>query len=287
MNKMQLKCVIILSCKSSGSTALLNFLTKIKGVNTIKWTRHYENETLYWTKAASVLGLKQTAMLDSEVPIPKDNAIEELKCFLDRNLDVYSPPKDNTELIFDGWKKLCQQYGPVFVEKSPHHLHQWAALELLIDCINRYPEIDFKIIGLVRNPQAMLYSSWKRWKSIPEKNQFEWYTAQDNLLKLRDILKNNLLIIRYEDMVSDSNVQEKILRFVDLKGNQDSKGYLHKRSISKWNKDPLYGFQIHSDVVKLAEQYGYDIDVMKNNYNMLWTGVKYLAKIKYKITKNH
>ena len=49
--------IIILSTKSSGSTALQNYFKLNFGFNTVKYTRHQEEETLYWAKVASVLDL--------------------------------------------------------------------------------------------------------------------------------------------------------------------------------------------------------------------------------------
>ena len=79
MTKSRMKCIMILSCKSSGSTALQNLLNKLPQVNRIKKTRHFEYETLYWTKAASILGMPQLNMLDSEVPIPKKKAKDDIE----------------------------------------------------------------------------------------------------------------------------------------------------------------------------------------------------------------
>ena len=67
----KVKCIIILSSKSSGSSALQYYLSKYINVNHIRYTRHYEHETLYWTKVASALGILQKNMLNSEVPIRK------------------------------------------------------------------------------------------------------------------------------------------------------------------------------------------------------------------------
>ncbi len=74
MSACKSQCIIILSIKSSGSSACQNLLSKFSQVSYVPKTRHFENETLYWTKAASVLGLPQVDMIDSEVPISKEKA---------------------------------------------------------------------------------------------------------------------------------------------------------------------------------------------------------------------
>ncbi len=68
------KCIILLSEKSSGSSAIQNLLANYTKISHLANTRHYENESLYWVKASSVLGLKQNNMIASEVPIDMETA---------------------------------------------------------------------------------------------------------------------------------------------------------------------------------------------------------------------
>lgn len=270
MSKIQAKCIIILSSKSSGSSALQNLLARFPQVNHITKTRHFESETLFWTKAASVLGLPQVEMLDSEVPINKIKAKSDLVSLLTENIEAYTPPNDDDELIFGGWKRLCQEYSPVFLEKSPHHLHQWSALELILECIKKLPEIDFLIIGLVRNPMAILYSAWDRWKSVPEKNQYEWFTAYNNLLDFQKLLGDKLIIVKYEEMVKSSSSLKKIFDFIGVTEAGRLEGYLHNKSLEKWKSDKLYGFKLSEEVVTLAEKFGYSRDDIANESNIFW-----------------
>ena len=270
MPSCELKCIIILSSKSSGSSALQNLLVRFPQVNHITKTRHFESETLYWTKAASVLGLPQVDMLDSEVPISKTNAKSDLVSLLKDNVETYKPPNDDDELIFGGWKRLCQEYSPVFLEKSPHHLHQWSALELVLECTKKLPEIDFLIIGLIRNPMAILYSAWDRWKSIPDKNQYEWLDAYSNLMKFQELIGEKLIIVKYEDMVRDFTCLKRIFEFIGIKESDAYKGYMHRRSLQKWKHDKLYGFKLAEKVVVLAEKYGYSREELSNERSILW-----------------
>ena len=80
------KSIILLSEKSSGSSAFQNLLSSVQDVKHIKTTRHYENESLYWTKAASILNMPQIKMVDSEVPLSKKKAIKDLNIFLSETL---------------------------------------------------------------------------------------------------------------------------------------------------------------------------------------------------------
>lgn len=286
MSQGRMKCIIILSSKSSGSSALQNLLAMFSQVNHVSKTRHFQNETLFWTKAASILGLPQVKMLDSEVPISQEKAKVDLINLLRDNLNSYTLPKDNEEFIFYGWKMLCKQYSPIFLEKSPHHLLQWSALELIMECIKRFPEIDFLIIGLVRNPMDELYSEWRRWKTIPEKNQYQWLTAYYNLLKFKDLTGYKMVIIRYEDMVNDSSCLKKVFKFIGTTEDYNN-DYLHARSIGKWKKDKFYGFKLSEEVINLAEKYGYSRQelIKNNNKKRFWLFYRYLLRSIHKSMK--
>lgn len=259
------KCIIILSTKSSGSSALQNFLTSQMNVNRVKKTRHGENETLFWVKAASVLGLPQTDMYDSEVPIPAKNAREDLIRLLQDNLtSTYEPPSNNEDLIFGGWRLLCKEFGPIFLEKSPHHLHQHSALQLISKFIKENPDIEFFIIGLVRNPMDTVYSMWKRWRGLPEKNQSEWYTAYRNLMQFRESFPGRMIVIRYEDMVQNLVDFDDLYQFTEI--TTYNKDFFHKGSLGKWKKDKSFGFQLSDKVIELGQQFGYqNIDMLNNN----------------------
>jgi len=210
------KCIIILSAKSSGSSVLLRLLTQDGCAQHISKTRHNENETLYWVKAASILGLPQVNMSDSEVPIQnlcaKQDLIELIKDNVDRE---YVPLDDDREFVFDGWSKLCERYAPVFIEKSPHHLCQWSSIQLIMECMDKLSDVEFLIIGLVRNPMDTIYPMWSRWRSRPEQMQYEWLLAYQNLIKLNKLLKDRLVMVKYEDLVAQQSNLTKIYQFIE------------------------------------------------------------------------
>ena len=209
------RCLIILSEKSSGSSALLNRLLRLPQVQGIAWTQHFEGESLYWTKAASILDRPQVKLHRSEVPIPRERARRELIDFLGRNLGGYAPPASDQELVFEGWRALCRRFGPVFCEKSPHHLVQRSALELILECQQRQPDIEFLLIGLVRNPMDTIYSQFIRWGARPERLQHQWQLAYENLLALKERCGEHLIVLRYEDIVASeekSRASAEVLR---------------------------------------------------------------------------
>ena len=78
----QSTCAMILSDKSSGSSMLQRELAKHPDIRTVGWTRHNENETLYWNKAAIVLGMPHEDLYRSELPMPVDDARDQLLEFL-------------------------------------------------------------------------------------------------------------------------------------------------------------------------------------------------------------
>ena len=61
----KLTCVFILSEKSSGSSMLWRALTRALNIQQYPKTKHFESETLFWTKAASLLEKPQLKMLST------------------------------------------------------------------------------------------------------------------------------------------------------------------------------------------------------------------------------
>lgn len=282
-NNKKTKCIILLSNKSSGSSACQNLLSSLASITHIKNTRHNENETLYWVKAASVLGYPQDNMIDSEVPIPPAKAKDDLNRLLKDNLPDFIEPDDTKDYIFQGWKQLCEAYGPIFFEKSPHHLYQWSALELIMECMERYPDIEFLLIGLVRNPVDTLYSAYSRWRTSPEKNQYEWLQSYNNLLRLKSMVGDKLVIIRYEDLVSDLSSIKPIIEFCSVDPSLINSNYMHKHSVSKWKRDKSFGFSLAKPVSELAETYGYKPEELTNHHYTLWPVYRDVRRSLYKV----
>ena len=273
------KSIIILSEKSSGSSACQNLLVQFANIENVSKTRHNENETLYWTKAASILGKSQLKMVDSEVPIEREKAKAELISLLKDNLDDYIPPVKDEELIMEGWRLLCKKHSPIFLEKSPHHLCQWSAIELIIECIRKINDVDFLLIGLVRNPMDTIYSQYKRWKSPPEKVQEQWLVAYQNLLRLKEIVGDQLVIVRYEDMVTSLEYLEPAFNFCEVTVRTADKTYLHQKSLQKWKNDVFFGFSLSDETIELAEKYGYQRDELTNETYLIWPAVRTLSRI--------
>jgi hypothetical protein len=258
-------------------------LSKFANIKHVEKTRHYEHETLYWTKAASILGKPQKKMLDSEVPIPRESARTDLITLLTDNLNAFCIPNDDKELIFDGWVQLCKKYSPVFLEKSPHHLYQWSALELMVEAIECNKSVDYFFIGLVRNPMDVLYSAFKRWKTIPEVLQFEWLVSYQNLRKLCNILPEQQLVIRYEDMVSSLDCLRPAFDFCEVSVEEQGESFFHDKSIHKWKDDKLFGFQLDRVVQEFAKTYGYADEDLVNRNNVIWPAYRSATRARHKL----
>ncbi len=279
------KSIIILSEKSSGSSSCQNLLAKFADIQHVKRTRHYQNETLYWTKAASVLNLPQVDMVDSEVPLSGKKARQDLLELLQQNVDFPTPTGPDQAWIMEGWRRLCQEYSPIFLEKSPHHLCQWSALELIIKCIDSLPEIDFLLIGLIRNPMDTIYSQYTRWKSPPRMIEKQWCVAYENLLRLKEIAGEKLVVVRYEDMVSSLKYMEPVFRFIGVTADAADSTYLHQRSLQKWKYDSLFGFTLSRETLDLAQQFGYKVDELSNSSYYFWPLVQRARRMVYLVAR--
>ncbi|MCB0185111.1 MAG: sulfotransferase [Caldilineaceae bacterium] len=279
------KCLVILSTKSSGSSACQRLLAGAATVNLVEKTRHRENETLYWVKAASVLGLPQQTVQDSEIPIPPTKARRDLVALLEDNVPGYCAPLDDERLVFEGWQTLCHHYAPVFLEKSPHHLRQRSALDLLVDCMERCVDVDFLLVGLVRNPMDTLYSMFQRWRTLPEAAQYEWLAAYQNLLDLAERVGDKLVIVRYEDMVSSSTALAPVYDFMGVDLTAAAAGSLHGRSLAKWRQDGRFGFQLAAEVRDLAAQFGYPSTTVENESSRWWPAYCRLARASHKLIR--
>ena len=266
------KSVIILSTKSSGSSALQELLCRFGGGRHIARTRHSEFESLYWTKAASILGLPQVRLPDSEVPIERQRAARDLVSLLTKNVPGFALPSSELELVFHGWHALCVTHAPTFVEKSPHHLHQWSCLDLMLQAVDRLSDIDFRFVGLVRNPMDVLYSAWSRWRVSPEVNERHWVHAYENLERFRASLPGDRVVtVRYEDLASDPRTASRLLSALGMPTVRDGVDrHFHGSSRHKWKDDESFGFQLRPSAVALAERLGYGRTDLTNESNWHW-----------------
>lgn len=268
---MNLISVLILSDKSSGSSILQLELAKHSAVNTMRTSHHEENETLYWSKAAAVLDLHQPEMIDSSIlPMARTVAGEALERLLQDNLDEPGPTPITRAELFGAWHQLTAFYGPVFLEKSPHHLHNRAVLELLLDAQRELSDVDFRFVGLVRNPVDTMYSMWNRWKTVPEAREGEWCRAYSNLLWLKENAPEHTTIVRYEDLITDPEAIGALVEFVGVDREPNVGADLHDGSLQAWRTDSSFGYQPGAEVRRTAAQFGYAAADLDNARSAVW-----------------
>ncbi|MBM4362223.1 MAG: sulfotransferase [Deltaproteobacteria bacterium] len=263
---------MILSTKSAGSTALQELICVHGGGRHVAHTRHQEHETLFFTKAASVLGRPQLRLPDSEVPIPAPRALAELRALISENAPGFVLPAEPEALVYEGFRALAGAHAPLFVEKSPHHLHQRACLELLLEARRRLPELDIAVVGLVRNPMDALYSAWSRWRTPPESLEDHWRIAHENLEWLGGQLPaDRLRVVRYEDLAKDPSRAPDLLRFLGVaEPPEAASSHFRESSVKRWRTDPGFGFVLDPRVARVAQRFGYSAEELRGTRRLSW-----------------
>jgi hypothetical protein len=254
--------VVLLSDKRSGSTMLQEELCRHPGVRHVDFSPHTYFETHHWLKAAVVLERPEHLFVGQKTYAgygSRENARAYLVETLARNLPGYVPPADDRELVFGGWEALCRRFGtPVFFEKSPQILAQWAALSLLLEWIEA-TEATVRVICLVRNPLAVQYSAEQLFLTDPGIRQFAWLNAQRNLLAFRAMLPSHLhTLVRYEDLVArPRETLAGLQAFIGVEPHPDVGAEIHATSKEKWRQDPRFTLQLDPSVRQLATHFGY------------------------------
>ena len=260
-----MKTVLLLSDKSSGSTALQSELLRHPQVRAVDYTMHNDHETLFWVKAAVLLRQPAVDFADGRRPMSRAEARRDLDALLRKNVPGWRSPQSDEALVSDGWRLLCEAHAPVFFEKSPHHLNAWAATALLL----RYAlttDHEVRIVGLVRNPLAVLYSAWTRWLTPPAQRQAFWLRTYRNLLAVEALLgPEQVCVVRYEDLIRQP--QARVAALADWLGLPPAEGLgdgLHARSAQKWVHDESFDLTLDPAVRHLARRYGYTDEELFN-----------------------
>lgn len=259
------RAILLISEKSSGSTIFQNEMARHPQVMLIEHTEHNEHETQYWLKAACLLEMPADDFLNHEPPMRRPTARKKLVDLIGTNVPDFRMPDNDEQLVSDGWRALCSRFRPVFFEKTPHHIQHWAALSLILRYMQS-ADHDVRIVGLVRNPLAMIHSAWSRWNANLEERQFVWKQSYQNLLRLREALTpEQLLIIRYEDMVSDpASTMRDVCQFADLRCSDAIGSHIHRRSLDTWRVNPTFTLQLDESVAAVAREFGYTDADMEN-----------------------
>jgi sulfotransferase family protein len=269
-NNERLRAIFILSAKSSGSSALQQRIAALSGARTLPHTPNWENETLYWTKAASALRLPQFKLPNSEVPLGAAKASAQLRGLLTANLSQFDGPLVTESNFFQAWSQLVRHYRPILVEKSPHHLYQPAVLNLMERYADTASDISVSIVGLVRNPIATMYSSWRRFGISPYVEEPHWTRAYNSLAAFAKRRPDLLTILRYEDLVTSDQTLVKALDLQDRPQHDMDQTKFRGDSIEKWRSDLKFGYRPAAQVIELAMTYGYALDDLHNRNSGPW-----------------
>jgi hypothetical protein len=231
-------------------------------------TDHSENETLFFTKAASVLGLPQVKLVHSEAPFSPAKAKKSLQQFLGQNLGDWSDSVSTESDAFRAWSAIVHSGPGDVVEKSPHHLYQESVVELMERYADSEQDIDVHFIGLIRNPLATLYSSWRRFGMRPALEERHWIRAYESLLRLAERRPEQVTIIKYEELVTDPG---RLASLLGIQGPLASTERLHSKSLERWRQDRRFRHHLSDEAIKVAERFGYAEDELRNGHAPGWT----------------
>jgi hypothetical protein len=255
------RCYFLLSIKSSGSSVIQRQIAEMSDARLVEHTNHEENETMFFTKAASILGLPQYSLENSVVPYSARKARAEMRRLLVANLPGWNGQLNSEQDIFAAWTALVRSHPEDLVEKSPHHLYQPSVIALMERYADATPEIDCRFIGLIRNPIATLYSSWRRFGVRPEREEVHWTRAYSNLLDFAERRPDLVTIVRYKDLVTGETDLASVL---GIKRRREPDEKLHSGALDKWLKDPGFGYTPSRETIAVAERYGFAPDELEN-----------------------
>lgn len=257
--------VILLSDKRSGSTQFERELCRHSKIQHVEYCTHSYNETHHWLKSAVVLDMPSRHFARGRTFRNYGGKRGARALLVDQllgNLPDVDLPKEDRQLVFQGWEALCRRFAqPVFFEKSPQHLAHWSALSLMLEWA-RETDLDVRFIGLVRNPAAVLCSAWELFGSAPEARMEGWVEIHRNLLAFQSMIRNDqYLQITYEQMVATPHETfDAVLNFIGLDRDESIGSNVHAQSIDKWRRNSGFNYQPSTALLQMAECFGYSIE---------------------------
>jgi hypothetical protein len=130
----------------------------------------------------------------------------------------------------------------------------------------RDTDFNVKVIGLTRNPLAVLYSAYRLFHTDPVKRQFDWLRIQQNMHKIKTVLKKEQFMdLKYEDIIANPNkIFDDIFTFIGLSTKYKFKNEVHVKSLMQWQNDPFFTLQLDRNVKEFAVSLGYGNDELHN-----------------------
>jgi hypothetical protein len=175
-------------------------------------------------------------------------------------------PATDEELVFSGWEALCDRFAcPVFFEKSPQVVQHRAALGLLRRWIDQ-TDYRVRIIGMVRNPLAVMASAEKAFATPPQERQFGWLEGCWNLLEFGEELgQNRFRLFRYEEIIEDPVACfGSICGYIGIEPAEEVGGGVHSASLERWADDPDFTLRLDPTVRQIALELGYAEEDLHN-----------------------
>jgi hypothetical protein len=176
-----------------------------------------------------------------------------------RNAPGFRLSAGGADWVIQGWEAVCQRFArPVFFEKSPQNPQHWAALALMLDWV-RQTGFEVRVIGLVRNPMAVIHSAGKRFNTQPRRRQYAWLQTNQHIIRCGAALElGQFHFLRYEELVLEPGVVfESVCRFIGLEPLQSMGSTVSDRFKNKWRQDPEFTFELAQDVAQFAANLGY------------------------------
>ena len=244
-------------------------LCRHPAIQHVDYSPHTYYETHHWLKGAVVLGVPNRMFADGKTYRgygSREGARRYLVDGVRGNIPEFATPEDDGKLVFGGWNALCARFAPpVFFEKSPQYLAQWAALSLLLRWMES-TDYGVRVIGLVRNPQEVLYSAQRLFFTDPKERQFAWAQSYRNLLSFSAMLSSErFLMMRYEDIIENPPQKfREICGFIGVDYDAAIGAGVHGEAGGRWRDDPEFPLQLDESVKQVAHCFGYRDEEMYN-----------------------
>lgn len=241
-------------------------LCKHPDINHVAYTPHSYNESHHWTMAACMMGGKKSSDKNCMGYGSKAAARQYMIDGLLGNIPDFELPENDGSLVFEGWDALCKKYAqPVFFEKSPQLIHRWDALELLLQWYEK-TDFNFRFIGLIRNPMAVMNSAQMLFGTDPAERQFGWADSCRNLVRFEDrVSSENFLLVKYEDLIARPlETFSQVCDFIGVKPDGGIGKDVHSHSLNAWKKVKGFTLQLDENVAAIAKGYDYSDEDMVN-----------------------
>jgi hypothetical protein len=261
--------VLLLSDKRSGSTMFQRELCRHPKVQHVHYSPHTYFETHHWLKSACLLRLPHDLFSGGKRYGgygPRPATRRYLVDCVRGNVPDFQVPASDEELVFSGWEALCDRFArPVFFEKSPQVVHHRAALGLLHRWIEQ-TAFQVKIVGIVRNPFAVMASAEKAFATPPQERQLGWLEGCRNLLEFGEKLgPDRFRLYRYEQIIENpASSFGSVCRYIGIEPADEIGGGVHSSSLNRWADDPNFTLRLDPIVRQMALELGYAEEDLHN-----------------------